>query len=321
MGLATEKYRAVLPCLSHVEKIYLCPMQQTQKQWVAYAALAAICIIWGTTYTAIKFAIRDFPPYFLVGIRQGSAGLILLLLAAQNRQLSTVPNWGYVWRQALTGVFSITGGNGFITWGMQYVSSGLASIIGALTPMLVVLINLFWRGGETMTRRQLVGVGLGFAGIGFIFSDGWRDFLNPDYRWGIFGCFASCFTWSMGMVMSKRFNSPAVSPMANAGLQITAGGLGGFVLSGFLDHSHTIQHTALGWGSVVYLVLIGSALAFTLYMIVLKHLHSTVASIYTYINPAVAVLLGWMFLGEHLTAAEGIGMVITLTGVWIVGSK
>ena len=305
----------------------------------AYLALAAICIIWGTTYTAIKFAVRDFPPFLLVGLRQTIAGLFLLLLAFGNRRWQvakartsnpaantenepapSVLTRKYVLRQLLTGLFTITGGNGFITWGMQYVSTGLASLIGSLTPVFVLLISLTWGHTDRVNRRTVVGVLLGFGGLTLIFSHGWQDFLKPEYRWGIAGCFASCFTWSMGTVMAKRWNSPAVSPLLNAGLQITAGGLGGFVLSALLDTSHAIHHTTIGWLAFFYLVTIGSAVAFTLYMFALKHLSATVTSLYTYINPTVAILLGWIFLNEVLTIWELLGMSVTIAGVWLVNT-
>jgi len=282
----------------------------------AYLALAAICIIWGTTYTAIKYAVRDFPPYLLVGIRQTAAGLLLLGLALASGKASN-PGRGYIGRQMLTGLATITGGNGFITWGMQYVSSGLAAIIGSLTPVMVVLISLFWNA-ERVNARMMAGVLLGFGGLGLIFHEGWQDFLKPEYRWGILGCFGSCFTWSLGTVMAKQWNSPKVSPLLNAGLQIIAGGLGGFVLSFFFDKNHTIHHTLESWLSMLYLVTIGSALAFTLYMYALKHLSATVSSLYTYINPVVAILLGWLLLGESLTPMIVAGMAVTIVGVWLV---
>ncbi len=286
----------------------------------AYLALAAICIIWGTTYTAIKLAVRDFPPFLLVGIRQTSAGLLLLGVAFASGKLKVMPDRRYVARQAITGLATITGGNGFITWGMQFVSSGLAAIIGSLTPVIVVFVNLAWRGTERINSRVLAGVLLGFGGLALIFSDGWQDFMKPEYRWGIAGCFSSCVTWSLGTVMAKRWNSPNVSPLLNAGLQITTGGLGGLVLSFFFDKNHYIHHTSEGWMALVYLITIGSALAFTLYMFALKHLSATVSSLYTYINPTVAIILGWLFLGESLTLWEGFGMLVTIAGVWLVNS-
>ena len=120
--------------------------------------------------------------------------------------------------------------------------------------------------------------------------------------------------------MAKRWNSPDISPLFNAGIQIFAGGLGGFVLSLFFDHDKTVHHSLAGWASLIYLILIGSALAFTFYMFALKHLSASVSSMYTYINPIVAILLGWLLLGEELTIWTGIGMSITIFGVWLVNS-
>ncbi len=317
-------------CATKTTTLSMPPRQLTR----AYLALAAICIIWGTTYTAIKFAIRDFPPYLLVGIRQTAAGLLLLVWAfvAGRVRMAAVPpgllepnqrsgsalTQRYVGLQVLTGLCTITGGNGFITWGMQHVSSGVAAVIGSLTPVVVVLINHGWKGAERINAPTIGGVLLGFGGLGLIFHHGWADFLHPNYRLGIMACFGSCLTWSLGTVMAKRWNDPRVSPILNAGLQITAGGLGGFVLSLLFDRTHTILHTPQGWAAVVYLALIGSALAFSLYMFALQHLSATVSSLYTYINPMVAILLGWLFLGEQLSAFEIAGMCITIGGVWLV---
>jgi drug/metabolite transporter (DMT)-like permease len=213
----------------------------------------------------------------------------------------------------------IAGGNGFITWGMRFVPSGLSSVIGSLTPVLVALFALLWKDNkEKMSKLTILGVLTGFVGMGLVFSDGWADFLNPDYRWGIAGCFASCCTWSLGTVMSKRYNDHQVSPLMNAGLQITTGGFGGFILSALFDTTHKINHTWEGWIAVSYLILIGSALAFTLYMFVLKHLNVTISSLYTYINPIVAILLGWLLLGESFTWLELFGIAVTIFGVWLV---
>jgi len=292
------------------------PAHRTRAFW----ALAAICILWGTTYTAIKLAVRDFPPFLMVGLRQTAAGLLLLTWAWASGKLK-VPNRAYVGKMALTGLATITGGNGFITWGMQQVSSGLASVIGSLTPVVVVLITLFWQGAEKVSKRTLAGVLLGFAGLGIVFHDGWTDFLNPQYRLGIIACFASLFTWSLGTVMSKQYNDTSVSPITNASLQITAGGLGGFVLSLLFDKTHHINHTFEGWAALIYLLFFGSALAFTLYLYALQHLSATVTSLYTYINPIVAILLGWLWLGEKITPSIGLGVMVTLGGVYLVNSS
>lgn len=285
----------------------------------AYLALAALCIIWSTTYTGIKYAVRDFPPFLLVGIRQTAAGLLLLGLGAASGKVHW-PGRKYVLRQSLTGLFMITGGNGFVTWAMQFISSGLSAVIGSLTPVVVVLINLAWKGSERINLLMGLGVLVGFGGLGIIFSEGWGDFMKPDYRWGILASFGSCFTWSLGTVMAKRFNAMSVSPIFNSGLQITAGGLGGFVMSAIFDPTHSIHHSWEGWLSVAYLAIVGSALAFTLYMFMLRHLTATVASLYTYINPVLAIFLGWLFLGENFGSWAILGVAFTLLGVWMVNA-
>ncbi len=293
-----------------------------QDRKLAYLALGLICIIWGTTYTAIKVALPYFPPYLLVGIRQTGAGILILLMAWLSGGLhAALPflSRRYLIMQGIAGVVMITGGNGFVTFGMQYVSSGLAAVIGSLTPVLVLLINMaLHRRGERTSRFTIAGVVLGFMGLGFIFHHGWADFVNPDYRLGILGCFGACFTWSLGTVISKRNNHPDIKPIVNAGLQILAGGLGGFVMSLLFDHDWSIQDNWKGWGAAIYLMAIGSALAFSLYMYVLSKMSAAAASVYTYINPAVAVFMGWLLLNEPLSIYQAIGTCITLGGIWLV---
>lgn len=287
----------------------------------ALLALAAICIIWGTTYTYIKIAVYYFPPFLMACTRQTAAGLLLLgyfSLKGHQIKFSDLSR-GYIARQCLTGLLTITGGNGFITWSMQYVSSGLASVIGALSPVFIAIITTLWKGDEKLSWVDYVGILLGFSGLGLIFSHGWADFANPQYRLGIIGCFTSCLSWSLGAVMSKRWNRPDYPTFLNAGLQITSGGLGLLVCSLLFDTSHTIHHSWAGWTALLYLILVGSALAFTLYMYCLKHLSTTTTSLYTYINPVVAIFLGWFFLKEPLTIWMFFGMCLTLCGVYLVG--
>jgi drug/metabolite transporter (DMT)-like permease len=284
---------------------------------LAWLCLAAICMIWGTTYTAIKYAVSEFSPFLLASMRQTTAGLLMLLIA---RALGKwVPlEWTYIRKQAITGALMIAGGNGFITWGMQYVSSGLSAVIGSLTPVMVVLMSYLWQSKERIHWLMGVGVLVGFGGLSLIFKDGWQDFADPDYRWGIAGCLASCVTWSLGTVMAKGYNDDRVPPVVNAGLQVLSGGLVLGLMSICLDQPMQLGVSWQTWAALGYLTLIGSALAFTLYTFTLKHLDATVSSLYTYINPIVAILLGWLYLGERLTTTEAIGMLITLVGVFLV---
>jgi drug/metabolite transporter (DMT)-like permease len=284
---------------------------------MAWLSLGSICVIWGTTYTVIKFAITEFSPYLLAGIRQTAAGAILLFCAFVFKLWQPLSS-KYLVRQVLAGTLMIAGGNGFITWGLQYVSSGLSAVIGALTPVAVAMITLIWTGGKKMHWLLIVGVLVSFFGMGLIFQDGWKDFANPDYRMGIIGCFGSCITWAIGTVMAKQYNDTNVSPVLNAGLQVFSGGVVLLLMSFLLDKNPQLGSSWQTWAALSYLILIGSALAFTLYSYTLKHLDATVSSLYTYFNPMFAILLGWLFLGEQLTWIEVLGMVVTIFGVFLV---
>ncbi len=286
---------------------------------LAYLSLAAICIIWGTTYPVIKVALAEFSPFLLAGLRQTTAGLLLLAGALWFNHRKPISR-KYLIQQSLTGIMMIAGGNGFITWGLQYVSSGLSAVIGSLTPMMVALITLFWhKTGERLNWLMGLGVMVGFAGLSLIFHEGWQDFAKPEYRWGIAGCFASCLTWSIGTVMAKHYNDAAISPVLTSAIQISAAGLTLLGSSLFLEPEPQIGKSVQSWLALAYLVLIGSALAFSLYTFTLKHLNATVSSLYTYINPIVAILLGWAFLHERVTPIEMVGMLVTIAGVYLVG--
>jgi drug/metabolite transporter (DMT)-like permease len=280
--------------------------------------MAGICLIWGTTYTMIKVAVSEFSPFLLAAIRQTTAGAILILIAYVMGAFKVPIKTAYLAKQALAGGFMIAGGNGFITWGMQYVSSGLSAVIGSLTPVLVALISIIWQTNEKIHWLMIVGVLVGFGGLSLVFIDGWQDFANPDYRWGIAGCFASCLTWSIGTVMAKRFNDTSLPPMLNAGFQVFSGGIFLFIMSLLLEQNQRLGTSTHTWAALIYLILIGSALAFTLYTYALKHLNATVSSLYTYINPIVAIILGWLFLHENLSLNEVFGMILTIVGVFLV---
>ena len=285
--------------------------------YLAWLSLAAICVIWGTTYTLIKVGVSEFSPYLMAGIRQTGAGVLLLLWARISGVLRPAST-AYLLKQATAGLFMIAGGNGLITWGMQYVSSGLSAVIGSLTPVVVALISLIWQDKEKMHWLTILGVLVGFGGLSLIFHEGFADFSRSEYRWGIAACFGSCLTWSIGTVMAKRFNQDDFSPVVNAGFQILSGGLALLLISLIFEPDAHLGQSWQTWGALVYLTLIGSALAFSLYMFTLKHLDATVSSLYTYINPIVAIVLGWAFLSEHLSIYEVIGIGITILGVFLV---
>ena len=211
----------------------------------------------------------------------------------------------------------ITIGNGFVSWAEVYVPSGLAAIICSTMPLWVTVINITIMRSEKLNAMVMAGLFIGLLGIVIIFSEHLAAFANLHYRTGIIMIFVAALGWSAGSIIIKR-NRQGSDPFLNAGLQMFTGGIFCFLFSLAFDDLHHVQ-----WGmpailSLAYLIVMGSAVAFAMYAYVLIKLPITIASLYSYINPLVAVVLGWIILGEKLNIKIGIAIVITVLGIYLV---
>ena len=209
-------------------------------------------------------------------------------------------------------------GNGLVHWAEQFISSGLAAIIAAMVPLFIVSISVIMFKSIKINLKIILGLLLGFAGILVIFSDSLEDFKNPVFVGGIIAMFAAAFGWALGSVYSG-LRKLDINPIYAAGVQMFTGGILSIVI-GFIIGERT-DFFALpinGIWAILYLVFIGSILGYNAYMYVLSKLPPTQASIYAYINPIVAVTLGWIILDEKLNLSIISGMAITLLGVYLV---
>jgi drug/metabolite transporter (DMT)-like permease len=285
------------------------------RQTKALLALSLVCLFWGTTWLASKEGVRYMPALQLAGIRQLLAGLCYVLFFIAR---GTVWPRGRAWRIILMlGVLNFTLSNGLSTWGVKYISAGLGSIIGAIVPLWLVLISII--GARTRVPPKMVlGLLLGFSGICVIFYEHLHDFLNPQFRLGIFLSLASTWSWAFGTIYTKK-HATGFNPYFSLGLQM--------VISGSLLTLLTYvtgMRIPIGdipwqsWSAIAYLVLIGSVVAFVAFLYALQHLPTEQSSIYAYINPIVAVLLGWILFGEILTPFIIAGVLLTLYGVYLV---
>jgi drug/metabolite transporter (DMT)-like permease len=287
-----------------------------KKDPIAYIALAAICLIWGTTYLALRIGVTHFPPFLFIGIRQTTAGLLLagFLLISGN---SVWPNKNHLLRQAIGGFFMITLGNGLVAWAEVTIPSGVAAIICTLMPMWVILTNLVINSEEKITVPIAIGSILGLGGVLMIFSEFIADLANPLYRVGIFLTFLATVSWATCSVWMKKSNTNN-DPFLNAGMQMFFGGIFSFVISmGVDDLSHVSWSAEAGY-SLLYLTIFGSLIAYACYTYALRKLPMTIVSLYAYINPIVAVFLGWMILNEKLNTKIWLAILITILGVYIV---
>lgn len=287
-----------------------------KKNLLAYLALAAVCIIWGTTYLAIRIGVMDFPAFLFSGIRQIIAGILLsaIMLTLGKVKWPSKKEWMI---QALGGFFMITLGNGLVGFGEVFVSSGLAAIICSMMPIWVILINLLVSEDERPTLPVVAGLIIGLSGILLIFKEHLAEFSNPAYTVGIAMIFVANLGWAGGSIWMKRKNQHS-NAFLNAGLQMFFGGVFMLPASIAFDDYSTIVWTSDVLYSMLYLIIMGSVVAYACYSYAIKKLPMTLVSMYAYINPLVAVLLGWFVLNEKLNLIIGVAMLITIAGIYIV---
>lgn len=288
----------------------------TQKNIIAYLALAAVCIIWGTTYLALRVGVTQFPPFLFSAIRFLIAGPLLIGFMLTIGKAS-LPSKELIFHQAISGLFMVTLGVGVVGWTEMHVSSGLAAIICSVMPIWVILINLIVSKDERPTLPIIIGLAVGSSGIIMIFSEHLAEFSNSNYFIRIVVTFLANICWAFGTVWTKKKNQNS-NPFLNAGLQMFFGAVFLIPVSLLFDDYSTIHWSGEVITALIYLIFVGSILAYTCYSYAIKHLPMTLVSLYAYINPIVAVVLGWIILHEKLNFRISIGIVITVAGIYIV---
>lgn len=283
----------------------------------AYIALIFICIVWGTTYLAIRLAVLQFPAFLLAAVRQFISGVIVLMIGYSiSKKVDLSKN--NLLHQALIGFLLITMGNGLVSWGEKYVPSGVAALICSLMPICAVVINLILSRQEKLNLTILGGMLLGLCGVALIFKDDMAALSDIKYLTGMVATFIATASWALGSVLNKKKNV-LVNPTFNAGLQIIFGGLFLFVFSPLIDdYSHVdLFHQDVIY-PLLYLIVFGSVLAYTAYMFALKELPVGIVTLYAYVNPLVAVVLGYFWLNEKLTIYTLFAFMAIVSGVYIV---
>jgi len=293
-------------------------MSKSKPLLLAYIALALVCIIWGTTYLALRVAVTNFPPFLFSSIRQIIAGIILLFIIKYAMKESWPSK--KVWlAQAFAGLLMITFGNGLVAWGELYVNSGLASIICSIMPIWVLIINLFLTPTEKPNWQTILGITLGLIGIVLIFGQDLDGFNEQNYTLGIVAIVIANISWAYASIWVKKHHQTS-SPFSNAAIQMICGGVMLGVLSPVVDDYTTIHWNEAFFYSMFYLIIFGSLVAYTCYAYAIKHLPMTLVSMYAYINPLVAVFLGWIWLNEEINRSTLLAMFITLVGIYLVNS-
>ena len=285
----------------------------------AYIALAVVSFFWGTTYLASRISAHYIPGLFVSGVRQFIGGLLMVAYFKSK---------GYSWpdkkswiKIAIQGVLLLCISNGLLTWALEYINSGLAAIIAGLVPLFVALFSILLLRFAKFTRLMVIGLIIGFGGVAIIFYEHFSQLVNSKFAFGIGLSLIATICWSFGTVFASRFK-PKTEILFAVGLQML---IAGFVLLivcwifGKYVNLVTTDHRAL-WG-LVYLIFVGSLLAYSAYVFAITKLPPTQVSVYAYINPIVAVILGWMILNEQMSFNVITGTIVTLVGVYVVNKE
>jgi drug/metabolite transporter (DMT)-like permease len=286
------------------------------KNFIAYLALAAVCIIWGTTYLALRIGVTQFPPFLFSMFRFLAAGpiLILFMLTIGKAQW---PDRKVIFNQAVCGLLMVTLGISMVGWAEVYISSGVAAIVCSMMPIWTILINVLITKDEKPNWLIVLGLAMGLAGIIMIFGEHLSEFSNSNYTKGIVLTFAANLCWAIGSIWIKKKNQDS-NPFLNAGIQMLFGGLFLIPFSLVLDDYSKIQWNSQVIGSLIYMIMIGSVAAYACYSYAIKKLPMTLVSLYAYVNPIVAVILGWLILSEKLNFQIALAIAVTVAGIYLV---
>jgi drug/metabolite transporter (DMT)-like permease len=295
------------------------PITAPPARWAVILAFALVYICWGTTYLAIGVGVDSFPPALFAGTRTALAGLIMLIFLAVRGDLLRLSKQQLLWA-CVTAFFFFVLGSGLITAGEKTVKSSVAAVLVATTPIWAAVVEMFWPHGDRLTLRGWLGLFIGLGGVCVLLSDKLVKPETFDWDIGPFMIVASAAAWAVGacVLRHRRHQSPHLSGTAYQMI------IGGTCLSligvafGEIGEFDWDRVTAGALYSFFHLLVFGSLIGYVAYAWLLRHVTVTQAGTYAYVNPMVAILVGWLLGDEPLSLATIGGMAIVLAGVALV---
>lgn len=276
-------------------------------------AFFAIYILWGTTFLGIRIAVEELPPLFAAGARFFVAGIVLYAFVRLKGQVRPSP---IQWRNlVIMALLMFVAEYGPLFWAEKYVPSGVVSVLAATLPILTMILEVFVFHQQRFRWTLLASTVLGFAGVGvLLFHDGGQSF-------GLIPCFAilaGATTWSLGSVLTRSMDLPKSRPLT-AGAAMMIGGAILLVISALLGEMHPLPHITLRAAlALLYLIIFGSLLAFTAFVWLLAHMPASRVASHAYVNPIVAVALGYIAAGEPVTPRMLAGTALVLISVFLI---
>jgi drug/metabolite transporter (DMT)-like permease len=281
-------------------------------------AFAAVYIVWGSTYLAIRIGIESFPPLILAGFRHLTAGLLLYPV---NRWKSRVRPTMANWRAAVVvGFLLLFAGNGGVCWAEQSVPSGVTALLVATVSLWLVFVDWLRPGGHRPVPKVVLGLLMGFAGMALLVGP---EHLGGSQRvdpWGAAVLVFASLAWACGSLYAKHGGMPS-SPMLGVAMQSLAGGMILLIVAFFTGEFHALHFAAVSlrsWLAIVYLILFGSGIGFSAYIYILHKSTAARVGTYAFVNPVVALFLGWLIAGEPITLRTALAAAVILTAVILV---
>jgi len=279
-----------------------------------------VCVVWGTTYLAIRIALESIPPALVGGLRFSVAGAVLaLVLWLRGTPLPDRRSWPAL---LLLGTLMIAVGNGFVVWAEQWVPSGIAAVVIASSPFWMATTEAIIPGGERFSRRTLIGMSIGFTGIVLLV---WPELtaggeFGRQFAFGMIALQLAEIGWSLGTSYSKRQTRTGDAIAASA-LQMFFGGMVMLVVATGRGEWAMLSFTPRSLAAELYLIVFGSFAGYSAYIYALKYLPVSTVSLYAYVNPIIAVLLGTLLLAEPFGGRIVIASALVLVGIAVVRTK
>ena len=281
-------------------------------------AFSTIYLVWGSTYLAIRVAVETMPPFAMAASRFLLAGsLFMTVLRLRGAAWPTLRQWRDA---AVSGFFLLLGGNGLVSWSEQHIPSGVAALIIGSGPVFVVLVEWAWPGGKRPSLVTFAAMLLGFAGVAWLAAPWQNDGVDRLDPTGVAVILVACVSWAIGSIYGRHLRDPA-PPFIAAAAQMLAGG----VLLSFVALCHgdfaAWDHAAISpasWLAFGYLILFGSIAGYSSFVWLVKHTTAARAATFAYVNPVVAVFLGWLILNEPISPRTVLASAVIIGAVLIV---
>jgi drug/metabolite transporter (DMT)-like permease len=295
-------------------------MSPRHRRLLPWLALLIIWVVWGSTYLAIRIAVREMPPFAAAALRFGAAGLVMAAIAAFTDRSHGWPSRRQLADYAFIGVLLLAFGNAMVMWAEQRIASGTTALIVATVPTWLTFFDGLRPRGQRWTVRVWLGVMLGMAGVALVARQ--AGGLGSGHWTAITGLLAASIAWSIGSLYSQSL--PRRLPLFSAAAVEMIGGAVVLLAESLMmgeDWGRFAAASPQAWMALLYLFVFGSLVGFTAFAFCLNELPATTVGTYAYVNPVVAVLLGSLFLGEPVSAGLVVGAALILGAVLLTTAR